>query len=88
MPKRPEIAVAEFAKALDAPVAAAVPFEPALFGTAANNGQMLAEVQPGSKVTEILSELAGGLIGRAETRRGRGNPLQPLLARLARRKAS
>lgn len=88
MPKRPEIAVAEFAKALDAPVAAAVPFEPALFGTAANNGQMLAEVQPGSKVTEILGELAGGLIGRAETRRGRGNPLQPLLARLARRKAS
>lgn len=89
MPKRPEIAVAEFAKALDATVAAAVPFEPALFGTAANNGQMLAEVQPGSKVTEILTELAGGLIGRAEARRGRGNPLQPLLARLAAlRKAS
>ncbi|MCF4127003.1 AAA family ATPase [Methylobacterium sp. SyP6R] len=88
MPKRPEIAVTEFAKALDAPVAAAVPFEPALFGTAANNGQMLAEVQPGSKVTEILSELAGSLTGRAEARRGRANPLQPLLARLARRKAS
>ncbi len=88
MPKRPEIAVAEFAKALDAPVAAALPFEPALFGTAANNGQMLAEVQPGSKVTEILSELAGSLTGRPEARRGRANPLQPLLDRLARRKAS
>ncbi|KMO30807.1 AAA family ATPase, partial [Methylobacterium aquaticum] len=87
MPKRPEIAVAEFAKALDAPVAAAVPFDPALFGTAANNGQMLAEVQPGSKVTEILSELAGGLTGRPEARRGRVNPLQPLLDRLTRRKA-
>ncbi|MGX7704771.1 AAA family ATPase [Methylobacterium sp. Gmos1] len=92
MPKRPEIAVAEFAKALDAPVAATVPFEPTLFGTAANNGQMLAEVQPGAKVTETLSELAGALTGRAETRRGRGKLLEPLLepllARLARRKAS
>ncbi|AWB21341.1 CtpF protein [Methylobacterium currus] len=92
MPKRPEIAVSEFSKALDAPVAATVPFEPALFGTAANNGQMLAEVQPGAKVTEVLSELAGSLTGRGETRRGRGNILEPLLepllARLARRKAS
>lgn len=88
MPKRPEIATTEFAKALDAPVAAAVPFDPALFGTAANNGQMLAEVQAGSKVTEILTELAGSLTGRAEARRGRANLLEPLLARLARRKAS
>ncbi|KMO35497.1 CtpF protein [Methylobacterium tarhaniae] len=88
MPKRPEIAVAEFAKALDAPVAAAIPFEPALFGTAANNGQMLAEVQPGAKATEIVSELAGSLTGRVETRRGRANLLEPLLARFARRKAS
>ena len=88
MAKRPEIAVADFAKALDAPVAAVVPFEPALFGTAANNGQMLAEVQPGAKATEILSELAGTLTGRAETRRGPSNLLEPLLARFARRKAS
>ena len=65
-----------------------MPFDPALFGTAANNGQMLAEVQAGSKVTEILTELAGSLTGRAETRRGRANLLEPLLARLARRKAS
>ncbi|GJD47983.1 hypothetical protein OPKNFCMD_0696 [Methylobacterium crusticola] len=88
MGKRPEIAVAEFAKALDAPVAAVVPFDPALFGTAANNGQMLAEVQPGSKVTEILGDLAGALAGRAEPRRSRASLLVPILARLGRRKAS
>ncbi|WP_066926912.1 AAA family ATPase, partial [Methylobacterium sp. CCH5-D2] len=58
MPKRPEIGAAEFAKALDTTLAATIPFEPALFGTAANNGQMIAEVQAGSKVADMFSELA------------------------------
>lgn len=91
MPKRPEIGAAEFAKALDTTLAATVPFEPALFGTAANNGQMIAEVQAGSKVAEIVSDLAATILGRPEPRRTRANlldPLQPLLAKLARRKAS
>ncbi|MEE7477047.1 AAA family ATPase [Methylobacterium hispanicum] len=91
MPKRPEIGAAEFAKALDTSLAATIPFEPALFGTAANNGQMIAEVQAGSKVADMFSELAATILGRPEPRRTRANllePLQPLLAKLARRKAS
>jgi len=91
MAKRPEISPAEFSKALDAPLAAAIPFEPALFGTAANNGQMIAEVQPGSKVAELFNELAAAAIGRVETKRkgGATSLLEPLLAKLnARRKAS
>ena len=91
VPKRPEIAAGEFAKALDLPLAAVMPFEPALFGTAANNGQMIAEVQAGSKAAEILSGLAAAVTGRAEIRRSRSTllePLQPLLAKLSRRKAS
>jgi pilus assembly protein CpaE len=75
----------------DAPLAAAIPFEPALFGTAANNGQMIAEVQPGSKVAELFNELAAAAIGRVETKRkgGATSLLEPLLAKLnARRKAS
>lgn len=90
MAKRPEIAPSEFAKALDAPLAATIPFDPALFGAAANNGQMIAEVQPGSKVADLFSELAATAIGRVETRRkGGGSLLEPLLAKLAaRRKAS
>jgi pilus assembly protein CpaE len=91
MPKRPEIGAAEFAKALDTTLAATIAFEPALFGTAANNGQMIAEVQPGAKVAETFSELAATILGRPEPRRTRANllePLQPLLAKLARRKAS
>ncbi|WP_439953205.1 hypothetical protein, partial [Escherichia coli] len=57
LPKRPEIAPAEFAKALEVPLDAAIPFDPALFGTAANNGQMIAEVQAGSKPAEQFADL-------------------------------
>lgn len=90
MAKRPEIGAAEFGKALDAPLAATIPFDPVLFGTAANNGQMIAEVQPGSKVAELFADLAAAAIGRTETRRKGGSSLlEPLLARFAsRRKAS
>jgi len=88
MPKRPEIGAAEFAKALDTTLAAAIPFEPALFGTAANNGQMIAEVQANAKPAEIFAELAALLTGRVESRRSRSNLLEPLLSRLSRKKAS
>ncbi|SFG91129.1 AAA family ATPase [Methylobacterium gossipiicola] len=88
MPKRPEISAAEFAKALDAPIFASLPFDANLFGTAANNGQMIGEVQAGAKATDVFSTLAATLVGRPETRRGRANILEPLLARLQRRKVS
>lgn len=88
VPKRPEIAAAEFAKALDVPLQAVIPFDPALFGTAANNGQMIAEVQAGSKAADIFSDLAATVTGRAEIRRARSNLLEPLLARLTGKKAS
>lgn len=88
VPKRPEISATEFAKALDAPLAASIPFDPALFGTAANNGQMIAEIQPGAKATEVFADLAARITGRPEARRSRANLLEPLLAKLARRKVS
>lgn len=88
VPKRPEISATEFAKALDMPISALLPFDPVLFGTAANNGQMIAEVQAGSKPAEIFSQLAAAVTGRAEIRRGRANMFEPLLAKLSRRKAS
>jgi len=43
MPKRPEINVREFAKAMESQPIAAIPFDSRTFGTAANNGQMIAE---------------------------------------------
>ena len=88
VPKRPEIPVAEFAAALGTQLAAVISFDAQLFGTAANNGQMIAEVQPSGKAADILADLAGAVTGRAEQKSGRGGFLEPILARLSRRKAS
>src|SRR6201982_3870293 len=44
VPKRPEINVAEFAKAIESQPIASIPFDPQMFGSAANNGQMIAEI--------------------------------------------
>jgi pilus assembly protein CpaE len=88
MPKRPEIPAAEFAKALEVELSAVIPFDAQLFGTAANNGQMVAGVKPGGKVNELFTELAASLTGRPEPRRGRSGLLEPLIAKFTRRKAS
>jgi len=65
MPKRPEIPVKDFAETVGVEPALLVPFEPHLFGTAANNGQMLPEVQPRSQVAEGIRLLAELITGRA-----------------------
>jgi pilus assembly protein CpaE len=88
LPKRPEIGAADFAKAIGTDLAAIIPFDAALFGTAANNGQMIAEVQPTGKFAEIFAGLAAGITGRIEPRRSRSSLLDPLISKLARRKAS
>src|SRR5204862_975298 len=64
IPKRPEIAAGEFSKALGAEVAASFPFEPQLFGTASNNGQMIAEIQPSGKIADTFADLAAMITGR------------------------
>jgi pilus assembly protein CpaE len=88
IPKRPEISSAEFGKALGAELAAVIPYDAALFGTAANNGQMIAEVQPSGKYTEIFTGLAAALTGRMEPKRSRSGLLDPIISRLGLRKAS
>jgi pilus assembly protein CpaE len=88
LPKRPEIAAAEFAKAIGTEAAATLPFDAALFGTAANNGQMIAEVQPSGKHTETFTALAASVMGRSEPKRGRAGLLDPIMSKLAWRKAS
>lgn len=88
MPKRPEINAGEFAKAIGIEVLSTIPFDAQLFGTAANNGQMIAEVQAGSKVNEAFMQIASALTGRGEAKRGRRSLFDPLVAKLKRRKAS
>ncbi len=84
VPKRPEIAPADFAKALEDAPLAVIPFEPHLFGTAANNGQMVAEVAAGHKTADMFRQMAQVLTGRAEAKRASGG-LMPLLSKLINR---
>jgi pilus assembly protein CpaE len=87
VPKRPEISPNDFAKALEDQPLAIVPFEPQLFGTAANNGQMIAEVSAGHKSAEMFRHVAQVLTGRAEAKKSRGGLLTPLIAKLMKRSA-
>ena len=73
VPKRPEIKPADFAKALEFDPIATIPFEPQLFGTAANNGQMIAEVSSGHRAAETFRSLAQSLTGRTEVKRSRSS---------------
>jgi pilus assembly protein CpaE len=64
VPKRPEIPFKDFAEALGCDPVAAIPFDPQLFGMAANNGQMIGEVAAQSKTAIALDALAATLTGR------------------------
>jgi pilus assembly protein CpaE len=63
IPKRPEIPVNDFAKAVGLTPAAVIGHDPQVFGQAQGNGQMIFEVAPKSKAAEILGGLARGIAG-------------------------
>lgn len=86
VPKRPEIKPSDFAKALDDEPAAIIPFEPQIFGTAANNGQMIAEVAGNHKVAETFRQLAQTLTGREEFKKPGNSLFAPLLQKLRKKK--
>jgi len=66
MPKRPEINVREFTKAMESQPVAAIPFDSRTFGTAANNGQMIAETSGMHRTTKIFKHMAQVLTGRGD----------------------
>jgi len=80
--KRPEVRAADFAKALETEPVASIPFDPQLFGTAANHGQMIAEVSASHKIAETFLSLAKTLTGRAEAKKEKKDLFSPLLAKL------
>jgi pilus assembly protein CpaE len=57
LPGRPEIPVKDFAEALGLVNPFVVPFDAKLFGQAANNGQMIEEVNAKSKAAEVFQQL-------------------------------
>src|SRR5271170_5379991 len=87
VPKRPEIKAADFAKALEDNPIATIPFEPQLFGAAANNGQMIAEISAIHRTAEVVRQLAQKLTGRAEPKRNSSSLLSPLFEKLLRRQS-
>jgi pilus assembly protein CpaE len=82
VPKRPEISAGEFAKAIETQPIAAIPFDPQMFGSAANNGQMIAEISASHRTTEMFLQIAQRLTGRSETKKARGSLLSPLIDKL------
>jgi pilus assembly protein CpaE len=82
VPKRPEIKAADFAKALEDDPAASIPFEPQIFGAAANNGQMIAELAANHRSAEMFRQMAQKLAGRTESKKQRSGFLSPLLEKL------
>ncbi len=65
VPKRPEIPAKDFAAAIDVEPSIVLPFDPQLFGTASNNGQMISETDASAEASMAVDQLAGALTGRA-----------------------
>jgi pilus assembly protein CpaE len=62
-PKRPEIPMKDFAETLGIEPSVSLPYDPALYGAAANTGQMLMQVKPNSPTADgikLISELITG----------------------------
>ncbi|MGC2081752.1 MAG: AAA family ATPase [Bradyrhizobium sp.] len=78
MPKRPEIDLKRFAKTVESEPIATIPFDCKLFGTAANNGQMIAEIAALSRTTRLFQELGRRLTGHVDIRPQRGSLLAPI----------
>ena len=85
VPKRPEIKSADFAKALESEPVATIPFDPQLFGAAANNGQMIAEIAASHRTAEVMRQLAQQLTGRVEPKKQRSSLFSPLFEKLLQR---
>lgn len=87
VPKRPEIPVKEFADALEIEPTLVLPFNPALFGTAANDGQMIEEVERKGKTAAGLRHLSTVVSGR-EPATKKSSSIFPFLGKLGRKKGS
>lgn len=82
VPKRPEISASEFAKAIESKPIVSIPFDPQMFGSAANNGQMIAEIAANHRTTEMFLQIAQRLTGRGESKKIKSSFLPPFLEKL------
>ena len=83
MPKRPEISVKEFEAALNLEATSVIEFDSEGFGQAANNGQMIEEVNAKAKATVAFREIAMAITHRREVgATKKKSSLAPILEKL------
>jgi pilus assembly protein CpaE len=82
MHRRPEIEAGEFAKAIESKPVAVIPFDSKMFGTASNNGQMIAEISASHRTALLFQEIAHHLTGHGEMRKQGRSFLAPIIRRL------
>ena len=58
-----------------------------MFGTAANNGQMIAQISAKHRTTQMFLQMAQRLTGHAVTKRSRVSFLAPIIKKLQGTKA-
>ncbi|TGY88431.1 pilus assembly protein CpaE [Marinicauda algicola] len=80
-PKRPDIPLKDFSDALGTAPVLVLPFEPELFGKAANNGQMIGEVDHKSRAADGFVHLASLVTGRSNAAASRSRGLFGLFKR-------
>ena len=78
-PKLPEIKSKDFAAAVGIEQWVTIPFDPQIFGKAANEGRMVTKLARGSKAARAMSELAWRVSGQRDKRSGKKLRLQTLL---------
>jgi pilus assembly protein CpaE len=86
VPKRPEIKPADFYEPLDLEPVAIIPFDPVIFGNAANNGRMLGEADANHPSVKIINDMVHILTGRAEARKPKKAGIQGMLSKFSRNK--
>ena len=83
MTKRPEIGIKEFAQAVGLTPAAVIDFDGETFGQAANNGQMIEELNPKAKAAASFRDIANALTHRKDTKaEKKKSAFAPLLEKL------
>jgi pilus assembly protein CpaE len=58
-----------------------------MFGTAANNGQMIAQISARHRATQMFLQIAQRMTGHAVTKRSRASFLAPIIKKLQGAKA-
>lgn len=86
VPRRPEIAPAEFATSVECKLLGQIAFDAAIYGTASNNGQMIAEVSANHRSNEIYRLIGMHVTGRNTPERASGKAASLKLPSFLKRK--